>query len=166
MSAPGGRGLVSEGEISGDGAFDAFFAGASPDGSRVFFQTDEQLTTDDMDANFEIYERSGGTTTRVSAGQINGNGNFNAFFVRAADDGARVLFFTSEQLVATDGDGAQDLYERSGATTTLVSAGEINGSGNFNVVAFAGASEDGSRVFFETSEQLRLRRLRPLPGHV
>ena len=146
--------LVSEGATNGDGAFDAFFAGASPDGSRVFFQTDEQLTTDDIDANFEIYERSGGTTTRVSAGQINGNGTFNAFFVRAADDGARVLFFTSEQLVGADGDGAQDLYERSGTTTTLVSAGEINGSENFNVQAFAGASEDGTRVFFETSEPL------------
>jgi hypothetical protein len=146
--------LVSAGPINGNGAFDAFFAGASPNGATVFFQTDEQLTADDTDTNFEIYERAGGATTRVSAGQINGNGNFNAFFVRAVDDGARILFFTSEQLDGADTDGAQDLYERAGGTTTLVSAGQINGNGNLNVQAFGGASEDGSRVFFETSEQL------------
>jgi len=146
--------LVSAGPINGNGAFDAFFAGASPNGATVFFVTDEQLTADDTDANIDIYERAGGATTRVSAGQINGNGNFNAFLVRVTDGGSRVLFFTSEQLVAGDTDGAQDLYERSGGATTLISAGQINGNGNFNVQAFGGASEDGSRVFFETSEQL------------
>jgi hypothetical protein len=146
--------LVSTGPINGNGAFDAFFAGASPNGATVFFQTDEQLVADDTDANIDIYERAGGATTRVSTGQINGNGNFNSFLVRVTDGGSRVLFFTSEQLVAGDTDGAQDLYERSGGATTLISAGQINGNGNFNVQAFGGASEDGSRVFFETSEQL------------
>jgi hypothetical protein len=71
-------------------------------------------------------------------------------FVRASDDGSRVLFFTNEPLDPADMDGTQDLYQRIGGTTLLVSAG----SQNFPVNTFGGASKDGSRVFFTTNEQL------------
>ena len=44
-----------------------FFAGASSDGSKVFFRTDEQLVSGDTDdASQDVYERSGGTTKLVS----------------------------------------------------------------------------------------------------
>ncbi len=73
-------GLVSKGVINGDGAFDVFFQGASADGTRVFFHTNEKLTNDDnTDGARDIYERSGGVTTLVSKGAINGNGAFGAF---------------------------------------------------------------------------------------
>jgi hypothetical protein len=145
--------LVSAGEINGNGAFDTDFAGVSADGTRVFFITNEKLVSADTDASTDIYERSGGTTKRVSAGQINGNGAFNAFFEGASADGSRIFFITAEPLVAADTDASVDVYERSGGTTKLVSAGQINGNGAFGV-AFEGASTDGTRVFFRTDEKL------------
>ena len=147
---------VSQGLINGNGAFGAFFAGASSDGSVVFFYTDEQLVSGDTDSSQDIYERSAGTTTQVSQGQINGNGAFDAVFERASSDGSRVFFTTFEKLVSggvADADSSRDIYERSGGTTSLVSQGQINGNGAFNAT-FADASSDGSSVFFSSGEKL------------
>jgi hypothetical protein len=144
---------LSEGEINGNGAFDAVFGGASADGTRVFFITGERLVSGDTDAQLDVYERSGGTTKRVSAGQINGNGAFLSLFVGASADGTRVFFITEEPLVSGDSDAEFDVYERSGGTTKRVSAGQINGNGAFGT-AFEGASADGTRVFFTSFEQL------------
>jgi hypothetical protein len=138
---------------NGTGAFNASFGGASADGSRVFFHTTERLVAADTDAVLDLYERSGGTTSLVSAGIINGNGAFVAVLDGASADGSRVFFHTSERLVAADTDNAQDVYERSGGTTSLVSAGAIDGNDDSSAI-FRGASADGTRVFFETDEQL------------
>ena len=129
------------------------FGGASNDGSKVFFTSDEQLVSGDTDGSNDVYERSAGTTTRVSQGEVNGNGVQSASFAGASNDGSRVLFTTGEQLVSADTDSSVDLYERSGGTTTLVSRGEINGNGAFTA-GFAGASSDGSMVFFVTAEKM------------
>jgi hypothetical protein len=145
--------LVSRGQINGSGAFDASFAGASSDGTRVFFSTNEFLVANDGDNSQDIYERSGGTTKRVSVGQINGNDAFDAVFGKASSDGTRIFFRTDEPLVPSDTDTTRDVYERSGGTTKRVSAGQINGNGLFGA-SFAGASADGTRVFFVTFEQL------------
>ena len=148
-----GTKLVSAGQINGNGNNESYFAAATPDGSKVFFQTDEQLTGDDTDLAADIYERAGGTTTRVTAGDINGNGNVGAFFGRVSDDGSRVFFITNESLVSGDTDGFPDIYERSSGSTKLVTTGDVNGNGGF-FVAFGPISSDGSRVFFQTKEQL------------
>ena len=59
-----------------------------------------------------------------------------------------MFFETQEALVAGDTDGDRfDVYERTGTTTTLVSAGASGSGVNLNA-AFEGASDDGSRVFF------------------
>ena len=144
---------VSRGAINGSGVIGAFFEGASKDGSKVFFSTEEQLTADDTDGFVDIYRRKGGVTTLISAGQINGNGAFSAFFQGVSNDGSKVFFRTGEQLTADDTDGAQDVYRRKGGVTTLISAGQINGNGAFDAV-FQGASNDGSKVFFQTEEKL------------
>ena len=68
-------------------------------------------------------------------------------------NGARVIFTTTERLVAADLDSSSDLYERTGSTTTLLSTGSTGGNGEFGVL-FEGASADGTRVFFLTNEQL------------
>jgi hypothetical protein len=141
---------VSAGQINGNGAFPVGFAGSSEDGSRVFFETGEQLVSTDTDSSTDVYERSTGTTSLVSAGQINGNGAFDASYEGSSADGSRVFFETHEQLVSADTDSNTDVYERSAATTKRVSSG---GSGPFDA-SFSGASADGTRVFFETSERL------------
>ena len=94
--------------MNGNGAFDGSFIGASSDGSKVFFSTDEQLVSGDTDSSQDVYERSGGTTTQVSQGQINGNGAFAATFTGASSDGSKVFFTTDEQLVSGDTDSSSD----------------------------------------------------------
>ena len=64
-----------------------------------------------------------------------------------------MFFQTSEPLVATDTDTSRDVYLRENGVTSLLSQGAINGNGVFDA-SFRGASADGSRVFFQTSEPL------------
>jgi hypothetical protein len=121
----------------GDGDHDAFFQGASADGSHLFFVTAEALAPPvagdvsgpgDRDEQTDVYERTG-ATAQVSVGQLtgsgpySGNGPFNAFFQGAAADGASVFLITAEQLTAEDSDTAEDVYMRSGGGTLLVSRG-------------------------------------------
>ena len=125
----------------------------SSDGSKAFIYTDEPLVSGDTDTSYDIYERSGGTTTRVSQGELNGNGAFHANPVGFSSDGSKAFFTTSEPLVSGDTDSSQDVYERSGGTTTWVSQGEINGNGAFGAFS-PSTSGDGSKVFFHTRESL------------
>ena len=150
------------GQINGNGAFDAFFAGASPDGSRVFFQTDEQLTTDDIDANPDIYERCGRDDHRVSAGRDQRKRDINAFFAAASDDGSRVFFFTSEQLVGTDVDGHPGPLRALGRDDEARLERRDQRERGLQRQAFAASRRTARRVFFQTSEQLVVRRRRPL----
>jgi hypothetical protein len=153
--------LVSTG-TPGNGPYDAFFAGTSSDGLKVFFTTRESLAGSDMDdcnpgapvdGCIDVYERSSGTTTRVSAGTP-GNGAFHAAFDANSEDGSRVFFNTDEQLATGDSDGATDVYQRFGGSTTRISTGSAGGNGATFNAAFEGASTDGTRVFFSTAEKL------------
>jgi hypothetical protein len=128
------------------------YGGSSTDGSRVFYETSAQLVSQDTDTSPDIYERAGGVTTLISTGPAGGNGNFLSDFCNASADGSRVFFETSESLVSGDTDTAADVYERSGGTTTLISTGPMGGG--THQADCGGISADGSRVFFETTEQL------------
>src|SRR5207237_3442116 len=83
--------LLSTGPSGGSGDFDANFQGASTDGSRVWIGTLEPLAPTDTDTSFDIYERSGGTTTQVSLGPTGGNGPYDSFFAGATPDGSKVF---------------------------------------------------------------------------
>jgi hypothetical protein len=144
---------LSIGPSGGNGAVNAFFDGASQDGTRAFFETSEALVSADTDTAFDIYERVGNTTNLVSTGPSGGNGPNDAFFDGVSADGTRVFFDTDESLVAADTDTFIDVYQRSGGVTTLVSTGPAGGNGDFDVT-FDGISKDGSHVFFETDEVL------------
>jgi hypothetical protein len=146
--------LVSTGPNAGSGGGAApIFDGSSDDGSRAFFETDEKLTSGDTDAQYDLYERTGGSTTLVSTGPAGGNGAFGEFYEGNSQSGARVFFSTSESLVTSDTDSQSDVYERSGATTTLVSTGPSGGNGATGAF-YDGSSGDGSHVFFHTTESL------------
>jgi hypothetical protein len=144
--------LISTG-TGGNGSQPALFEGTSQAGTHVFFRTKSSLVASDTDNSFDVYDRSGGATTLISTGPAGGNGAFDANFSGASADGAGVFFTTAERLVSTDVDSRQDVYQRLGGTTTLLSTGPAGGSGAFDAY-FAGASTDGVRVFFHTDEAL------------
>ena len=147
----GTRTLLSTGPAGGNGPVDSIYQDASRDGTKVFFATLEPLVAGDTDGGrMDIYQRSGSTTTLVSAG---GNGSFDASYQDASDDGSHVLFRTAEQLVATDTDSQEDLYERADGVTSLVSTGPAGGNGAFDADS-DGISADGRRVLFQTEEAL------------
>ena len=143
----------TEGCCIANGAIPATFARASEDGTRVFFTTGERLAGTDADNQPDIYKRDGSSTIHISQGAVNGNGPFAADFTDGIQfdvsaDGSHVFFETNEGLVSGDGDGQQDIYERFGSTTTLV-------SGNGPTPAyFAGASADGTKAGFLTMDSL------------
>jgi hypothetical protein len=151
----GAPALASIGPDGGNGESIVTYAGSSGDGTIVYFQTSEQLdTTADTDSAQDVYQRSGGETTLVSAGEGGkGNENVLASFSGASITGGVAFFRTAEALTAEDTDSAQDVYQRSGGVTTLVSIGPAGGNGGADA-SFAGASADGSKVFFVTTESL------------
>lgn len=168
--------LVSQGDAScasegcGDGAADSSFVpgGVAPSGERLFFATTERLSAADGDGSLDIYMRdlASGKTVLASRGDSScagsncGNGPQPAVFDQASEDGEKVVFTSTEGLVAGDGDGRVDIYERDlgTETTKLVSvAGQCPESlpeGQSCDPTFGGASSDGSHVFFESNEQI------------
>jgi hypothetical protein len=138
--------LVTEGEISVNPS-PVGVNGISADGTHVFFTTRERLLPGDTDASSQdVYERQGAITRLVSTG---GNDAVDAQFTGTSADGSRAWFVTDEQLVGADNDAARDVYERSGGSTTLIST-----DGADVPAGFVGASRDGTRVIFTTTEVL------------
>ena len=153
--------LVSTGPTGGNNpAYAAEWGGLSADSSRVFFNTDEALVSSDTDdcggvGCTDVYERTGGTTTLISTGPRNANAdNVNASFVDSSDDGTKVFFHSDAALVTSDHDTAQDVYQRSGGTTTLFSTGPAGGNSDDFYAFGQQASADGSKLLFLTDESL------------
>jgi hypothetical protein len=95
---------ISESTPTGD--FPAFFKGISSDGTRVLYSTFEQLANDDGDNSEDIYSRFAGETSLVSDGATDDD----ATFERASADGSKVFFTSPEKIIASDKDGAFDVY--------------------------------------------------------
>jgi hypothetical protein len=155
QAASGTTTLVSAGEGGrGNLAFPASFEWVSQSGPQVvLFTTAERLTEGDGDSFQDVYSRSAGVTTLLSTGPKGGSGEFSATFAEAADDASKVFFATVESLVVDDSDSTQDVYLRSGETTTLVSDGQVGGNGAFSA-GLRGISKTGSRAFFTSQERL------------
>jgi hypothetical protein len=163
--------LVSTGPTGGNDSYPVLYDGASADGTRVFFSTEEKLVGADKDLSEDVYERdlTVNATTLVSIGDPScpsancGDAEVDANFSPGGviPGGDRVFFRTSEVLDADDGDAFVDLYLRDleAKTTKLVSAGSAGcanlgcGEGNF-AATLRGASADGTVAFLTTDEQL------------
>jgi len=150
--------LVSDRVQAGpDQEVDAGSAGASANGSRVFFATDEQILDEDDDSSQDVYERFGGTTTLISDRvQAGADEELDVLGAGVSRSGTNYFFITTEPLVAADGDSSQDVYLRSGGTTTLVSD-RVQAGGDAALGASVGAgglSDDGSRLLFTTQEPI------------
>jgi hypothetical protein len=153
--------LVSTGPSGGNGPVDVGFVSIAPAGNNVFFGTNESLVPADTDGRWDVYARSGSTTTLVSAGATGGNGPYDAFtigqagsrnraeaFYGVTDDGQSVFFSTPESLLPADTNNAVDTYEWSGGNLSLATpAGPSSGF----VQRF---SSDGTNVVFATQNAL------------
>jgi hypothetical protein len=155
----------------------------SEDGSTIVFQTTEQLVPEDTDrcqlwweseprGCWDVYELRDDRVTLVSTG-ANANGSFDAalpgeYRLPKRDarvisaDGRHVFFETTGALVGSDtdscpelgpGSGCDDIYERSGGETKLVSTGPASPNGSYDVI-YRDSSADGRRVLFDTSAPL------------
>ena len=103
-----------------------------------------------------MYERAGGVTTLVSQPSgVADPDTEDAEFGGASADGGRVFFNTPQKLTADDTDtDRHDVYERAGGVTTLVSQPSGIADDDTDGASFDGASADGGRVFFGTSQKL------------
>jgi hypothetical protein len=146
--------LVSTGPAGGNGPYGADLAGLSNDGTKVFFHTAEPLVAGDTDTAQDVYQRAGGTTTLLSTGPNGGNAGLNASFDASSQDGTKVFFHTAESLLTADTDTGNDVYERANETTTTIHSISAGGGNSGAAARFVGASQDGSKVFVDSSERL------------
>jgi hypothetical protein len=77
----------------------------------------------------------------------------SAYVAAVTPDGRHVYFATREPLLASDTDPADDIYDYGPAGLVHVSDGPGPDAAGF-AVTFKLASDDGSRVYFETREKL------------
>jgi hypothetical protein len=161
---------VSLGPTGGNDAFAAQFLAIDPAGDKVFFSTRERLTAADTDSATDIYVRdlSDNETTLVSAGDPScagsgcGEGDVDVSAVPGGvvDEGRKVFFVSTERLAGDDADGGADVYVRDlvSEETKLISAAAAScGSGcggGIKPIIFQGASADGSKAIFTTTERL------------
>jgi WD40 repeat protein len=137
------------------------FAAASPDGTRVIFETSEPLVPADADQSTDVYAAQGGALELLSTGPTGGNGDRDALFAGASADATRVFFTTSENLTADDTDTADveggDVYERAGGATTLLTPGAGDGDARLGTGGdqhAASVSADGTRAIVATDDRL------------
>jgi hypothetical protein len=97
----------SFGPDGGNGPHDAYLAGVTEDGSRVFFTTREALLSSDTDASLDVYERIGGATRLISPGTAARDVSDT---IGTSADGAAVFFSTTESLLGSDTDNVRDVY--------------------------------------------------------
>jgi hypothetical protein len=148
----------------------ATVVGGSPDGSHLLFITYERLTSDDSDDELDLYEWAGGAIRRVTTGPSGGNEPGQHIYCHpviydycgslryVSEDGARIVFETTERLVPADTDDLIDVYQRAGGVTTLLSPARpgrqpVYGETDKDV-SFVDASLDGSIAYLESEEQL------------
>jgi len=81
--------------------------GLVDDGSQLFFTTDDALVPQDANGVLDVYGWEDGEIELISGGA----GGANSVLLGVSRDGRNVFFTTSDQLVAADQDGTQDIYD-------------------------------------------------------
>jgi hypothetical protein len=131
------------------------FRGVSADGERIYFTTDSSLVPQDTDTGLDLY--GGGRDSSFQLITEGGNADFSHFgFLDNTTDGGKVYFKTRDAFDPADHDTAEDIYEFTSATGArkLLSTGPLDPGTNTPSFAWIGVSEDGSRLFFETTTKL------------
>jgi Tol biopolymer transport system component len=124
-------------------------ANLSTDGSRVFFETPDRLTTGDSNSSIDVYEYENHHVALISSG----HGSQAERFAGASADGSDVLFSSNEALLDTDTDGgATDLYDArvGGGTPSAQPSAHCSDESCQAVVAPPPASSAGSEFVHST----------------
>jgi hypothetical protein len=146
--------LVSTGPTSDTVHLDpppsAIFFTASPDGSHVFFESNDRLVPEATGRyrGFDTYERDSSGVHLFEPPQVRADPSLVAAPFATSYDGSRVYLTTNARLDPADTDDGIDIYERLRGRYVLVSTGPFDGDiGRFEV------SRDG-RAFFTTVSPL------------
>ncbi len=127
------------------------FRGMSRDGSRVFFEAQDEIPgtgVEGDDVAVDVYEwrTADGALALRTPGTAAG-----AEFRGATRDGSRVYYSTDAAVVTSDTDGTQDIYEHraSPSATRLITGGVLDAR-----LAFRAATDDARDVVFVSDEAL------------
>jgi len=137
---------------------DSVYAGATPDGSQVFFWTPDQLLPADTDSSVDLYRYDVATEslTRVTAASVPAEGDLQSP-VFTSDDGSRVYFMASGDLAPGEGtSGTERTWIYAGGTISLVANARVlftDGEGG-TVCTPTQLTPDGSLLAFQTGKQL------------
>ena len=140
---------------SGGAAFSgSTYLDSTADGSKVFFFGD--ASGDNVGG--EIYERSGGVTTRLTSPGI--DYQHRTDWVGVSDDGSKAYFDSRRSLTGDDDDGGKiDLFRYANGTLTLISTGPspvnpADAENTFGAGPGDPVSQDGSRVYFRSVQSM------------
>jgi hypothetical protein len=146
--------LVSRDAAGDNTPQDVSFDGATPDLSHLFFETKDALVPSDADGGYDVFDRSGGTTSLITTGPTDdlSTPSDDGYFGGVSDDGSRVFFGGTQSFTPddTDGDG-WDVYEHSGDVTRLVSNGP---TGTAKETDIAANTADGRIAFLDSWDPL------------
>jgi hypothetical protein len=157
---------VSLAASTGDASFAPAGVAVSPDGSRIVFEGRAAL--DPRAGSFaQVYTAQAGVSGAVCV-SCRPDGSPSAAIadlrnvglapfvganrsrpLGAIDDDGRAFFTSADKLVPEDQNGTADVYQYRDGELTLISSGTDPGG-----AVFAGASADGTDVFFITAERL------------
>lgn len=118
----------------------------SRDGSRIFFQSSDQLVADEDGTGQDVYVREGGATTRIVSPRRGAAGALTASFVGASDDGD-IAYVTATGALTGAATSGLALYRYTLSEDEL----ELIEDG---IGAVLGTSPDGSTVVFRGTDVL------------
>ena len=144
--------LLSTGPAGGNGAFDARFKAASQGGSRVFFQTAERLVSATPTVRSTCTSARAARRRCSRPGRRAATAPVDALLQDVSGDGAHGRDRHRRGAHGADTDIRFDVYSRSVAAPPrcVIDRPRRRAYDAY----FDGMSRDGSRVFFETLEQL------------
>jgi hypothetical protein len=147
---------LTDNPLAPDAPVDTFLSTISADGTHAYFSSKENLVATDTDVDaVDAYERTPtGALVHLSDSRMGADFNDVTAYVQAVTpDGRHVFFDTYEPLVASDTDASSDTYDYGPAGLIQVTDGPGPDAAGFSAT-FKRASDDGSRVYFETREKL------------
>jgi hypothetical protein len=126
---------------------------SSPDGSKLLYNAGAPLVPEDTDVATDVYLWTNGVNELIS-GSAGGSGpSYSVSALAASADFSHIFWVTKERLLPEDTDTEQDIYERAGGTTTLVTSGALAGATE-GTVSISHVTSSGDPIFFHTSEAI------------